>query len=224
MNQEIEPLKYRANQFYAGAMIIKVATQEDLQKANSLRQAAKGLMDVIDDFFRPMHRKAKESVDEISANWKAHRAPVDNADMHLKLEMNSFVARVEKERVEALEKARLAAEAEAKRKADDDALLAAASKLEEEGKKEEAEKIIEEATKEVAIPVPPPLPPPPAPKAQGMAVRHDWKWRVVNEDLIPRPFLMLDGVKITRHVKEHKGETQIPGIEAYLEAGVVTKE
>jgi hypothetical protein len=224
MNEQIEPLKFKALQFSQGALAVKVVNQEDLQKASSLRQAAKGLMAVIDDFFRPMYSKAKASLDEIKSNWTSHLEPVQGADAHLKLEMNMYVAGVERLRREAEQKARQAAEEEAKRKAEAEDRFLAALKAEEEGNKEEAEKIIEEATKEIAV-APEPLPPPsPAPKAQGMSVRHDWKWRVVNEDLVPRAFLMLDGVKITRHVKEHKGETQIPGIEPYLEPGVVTKE
>lgn len=224
MIEQIEPLKYKAVQFSHGAMAVRVTSQADLEKANNLRQTAKMIIKMINEFFSPMHVKAKESVNEIKAKWDDHLRPVESADLYLRNEMSVYVAKVEKEGLEAEEKIRAAAEAEVKRKAEEEAQLQAALKAEEEGRKEDAEKIIEKAAKEIAPSQPPPPLPPPSPKFKGMQIRHDWKWRAIDESAVPRLFLMLDGAKITRYVKEHKDKAQIPGIEVYLETGVATRD
>lgn len=69
-----------------------------------------------------------------------------------------------------------------------------------------------------------PLPPAPAlPQTGDQTIRDHWKYRVIDLDLVPRPFLCLDDTMVGNYVQEHKGETQIPGIEVYNEPIVAQK-
>ena len=56
------------------------------------------------------------------------------------------------------------------------------------------------------------------PTLQGVASRRIWKFRIVDENKIPREYLMPDEKKIGQYVRDEKlpGEV-IPGIEAYSE-------
>jgi hypothetical protein len=56
------------------------------------------------------------------------------------------------------------------------------------------------------------------PKVAGISMRENWKFRIVNEKLIPREYLKVDDVKIGAIVRALKGATNIPGIEAYNES------
>lgn len=39
-----------------------------------------------------------------------------------------------------------------------------------------------------------------------------WKWTLLDIDMIPREFMMIDTKALDAHVKAKKGETRVPGI------------
>lgn len=51
-------------------------------------------------------------------------------------------------------------------------------------------------------------------------IRGNWKFKVLDSNLVPREFLMVDEVKIGKHVREHKEKASIPGIETFVEKGM----
>jgi len=55
---------------------------------------------------------------------------------------------------------------------------------------------------------------PTASKAQGVTLRDNWSFEIVDESLIPREFLKPDEVKIRSVVIAQKDKTNIPGIKA----------
>jgi hypothetical protein len=56
-----------------------------------------------------------------------------------------------------------------------------------------------------------------APKVKGISTRKKWSYEVVDIALVPREYLMLNGVAIGGVVRALKGETNIPGIRVVSE-------
>ena len=75
-----------------------------------------------------------------------------------------------------------------------------------------AEQILEEPVAAPVVHVPPA-----APKLAAVSARKVWKYRVVNEALIPRQYLTVDHAAIGRVVSALGGRAKIPGIEVYEE-------
>jgi hypothetical protein len=61
------------------------------------------------------------------------------------------------------------------------------------------------------------------PKVEGISGRQVWKFRIINPALIPREYLIPDERKIGQIVRAMKGETRIPGVEAYAEESVAVR-
>ena len=120
---------------------------------------------------------------------------------------------------------------EAERKAEEDRLMEAAAAAEKAGNQKQAEELAaaavevgETIAQEAAVIaaesvyVPPVVIPKTVPKmAGGPVYRTIWKFRIVNEALIPRQFMMPNEVKIGGVVRSLKKESNISGIEVYEE-------
>jgi hypothetical protein len=63
-------------------------------------------------------------------------------------------------------------------------------------------------------------PPPAVAKTQGVGYTPEWGFKITNEALIPREYLMVDEKKIRAVVKAMKKLTNIPGVEAVEGTGV----
>jgi len=130
------------------------------------------------------------------------------------------IRRVEEERLRREQREREAAEAVRLRKEAEDRALAEAQWAVELGDRDLAEAILDAP---VVVEAPAPVPvivPSAVQRTQGVAARTTWKFRIENEALIPREYLMADEKKIGGIVRAMKGATRIPGVVAYEEAGV----
>lgn len=58
-------------------------------------------------------------------------------------------------------------------------------------------------------------------KATG--TRDNWKWRAIDEDKIPRSYLVPDAARLDYEAKSKKGAASVPGIEFYNEPIVVVR-
>lgn len=56
----------------------------------------------------------------------------------------------------------------------------------------------------------------------GVQQRTIWKWRVTDPALVPDEYKVIDSAKVTAQVNEHKGNTAIPGIEAYADTSIAS--
>jgi len=99
-----------------------------------------------------------------------------------------------------------------------------AARAEIERVQREAEVKAKEQAKATGVPVQAVVvftPPPPAvPKATGIGFTPEWGFRITDESLIPREYLMVDEKKIRAVVKAMKKQTNIPGVEAIEGTGV----
>ena len=61
------------------------------------------------------------------------------------------------------------------------------------------------------------------PKVKGISSQDVYKWRIVNEDLIPKQYLMVNEKLINQIIKQTNGSFSIPGIEITKEKSVRVK-
>lgn len=61
------------------------------------------------------------------------------------------------------------------------------------------------------------------PKIDGQYKRDNWRAKVVNPDLVPKEFWIVDEKALDRVAKLTKGETEVPGIEFWNDFSIVTK-
>jgi len=56
----------------------------------------------------------------------------------------------------------------------------------------------------------------------GVSTRTVWKWKLVDVNLVPREYWVIDAARVQEHVDRFKGQSQIPGIEAFPETGITS--
>ena len=53
--------------------------------------------------------------------------------------------------------------------------------------------------------------------------RDNWKWRIVDQSIIPREYMVVDNAQLTAIAKRHHDQKTIPGIEFYNEPTMSTR-
>lgn len=101
---------------------------------------------------------------------------------------------------------------EALRKQQEEEAMREAEALQNAGDAEGAEAVISQAA---ASPAPAVVIPSNVPKVFGKSSREVWTYRIENESLIPREYLVPDSAKIGGVVRALKANAKIPGIKAY---------
>jgi len=154
-------------------------------------------------------------LDRDIAGYRAEQArirqeAVDKArrqeEERLRLEQEAFRKAEEKERQarEATERAAREENAAARRKAQEEAARAQA----------EADRIIAKAAAEEKKLEPVAVVPEKVAN-DGLAMRDNWTFEIVDPAVIPRDFLLIDEVKIGKVVRAARGEIQIPGVRIF---------
>lgn len=202
-----EPLNIFVQQVAKGKAALnaieKVEDKPTLEKGAELLNKAKMLSDAInrkvEDICRPL-KDAKADIDEIMKAIKAHgaevNAPIMEAAKSLQGKLVSY-------------NSKLREEAERVRRVNDEMVAEARQKAIEAARAEE------KAGNEPA-PVPVvvnTIPVVEAPKLKGLTTY--WKHEVVDVNLVPKEYLMVDTAKVTAAVKG--GCREIPGIRIYPE-------
>ena len=200
------------------AQTVQVVNEESQVQASSLLLTVTAIRKEIADTFKPMKDAAHRAHRTICEQEKTLDLPLAEAEKALKDRIGAYVfdqqrlaRQVEEElRRAELERARLASEKEAIEQALSDAVS-----LEAQGNIEAAEAIL-------ADPAPVPLryaaPASVAPRmasVAGVTTRTDWDFRVINEALIPREYVLLNESAIRNVGKATKGKARIPGIEFF---------
>ena len=171
---------------------VKAAEIEELQKGitRPLNEALKRARDL---FRRPLDylERAENSLRKVRLIWQNDQ---------------------EAKRLEAESKLRELArkEEEKKRKA----LEVRIEKAEEKGDTEKAELLRE---KQAEVFVPAPIVESQVQKTEGIGIRKMWKFRIADESLIPREYLIPDSVKIGKMVRASGGTVKIAGVEVFSE-------
>ncbi len=121
--------------------------------------------------------------------------------------------REERRKAEEIQ-AKLRAEAEAKARKERERFETQALKAIDKGNEEKAEQLIEKAE---AVQIFTPVVQIPVHKSQGTSVREVWKYRIVDEKLIPREYLIVNEKLLGSMAKSSHDVVKVPGVEFYSE-------
>jgi hypothetical protein len=194
---------------------ITVETAEDYEMACSFLTLIAARRKQVSETFGPIVQKAHAAWQEAIAQRKKFLDPLNDAELNVKRKVSTW--RIEQERARKAEEDRLAAIA--KREADERALEEAAA-LAANGEKELADMVLQEAA---AAPAPVVVVAPSVPKQESIAKKTTWRFRIVDEALIPREFLSPDEVKIGAIVRSRKNLVKIPGIQVFADESVAVR-
>lgn len=199
---------------------ITVRTMDELVAANELLIGVKKLRRKIDDEFNPGIAQAHEHHKFLVAQKKRFTDPLDAAEWVIKPKIRDFMVEQDRLRLQAEREAELSRQAQEKAA---EKISDRANELIEEGKLTQADKVIERGVEKLeTMKAQAPLIPPKA-EAEGLSVRENWKWRVIDEALVPRKFLMLDEKKLTAYARAMKHQAHEPGLEFYPEKSVASR-
>jgi hypothetical protein len=173
---------------------LEVKDEETLGIANKAIVRIKNLKKEVTDHFGPDIKAANDLHKSLLKKRNVFLDPLNQAEKALNPKITGYLRELERIRQDAIRKAR---EEEATREA--------------------------EARKAPLLAPPPPAPVldiPEAPKLDGIHLRANWKWKVVDFDKIPRMHLTTNDKEINAIVTLMKEKTDIPGIEVYKEESI----
>jgi hypothetical protein len=209
MTQETE-LKTQALTFFERTKNIQIKTPGDFRDAGELqvliKQRIKQVVEFCADSIELAHKAHKAAL----AQEKAMLEPYEQAKAILDPQIKAHLRNEEKKRFELEAQIR-----EANRRQQEEERLRQAVALEQAGRKDEAEVALIQP-----IFTPPVILAKAVPKVEGMSSRKVWKFKISNEALLPREFLVPDTVKIGQVVRAMKGVTNIAGVEVFEDLAV----
>ena len=193
---------------------LEVTDKVSADRASEIIVAGKKLIKAIKDYFDPMKKAADEAKRRILETERQELSKIEPVVADLSAKVSRWLADEERRRREA---------EEARRRAERDRLmleaeLAMKAKEAERIKNESERRVFEDqvineiAQREAELQPVPDVPT--MSKAQGVTLRDNWSFEIVDESLIPREFLKPDEVKIRSVVIAQKDKTNIPGIRA----------
>lgn len=191
-----------------------ISTQDDYEDAADGLKLVKLAGKKITDFFRPLKQKVDESKRALLDAERKLLGPLDQAEIKAKHAMLVW------------QKAQDAARQEEQRKlqsAVDERARVQRETLEFEAAFSTDQQLKAQAAAEAARVVAPLVTVPEAPKVAGVQTRKTWKCRVVNADLIPRDFLMIDQKKLDAYARAMREAAKVPGAEFWAEESLAVR-
>lgn len=160
----------------------------------------------VKEYWGPLVKKAHEMHKELKGKENGFMNPLKEVygDISSRASKYQSDKQAEAERKQREEEAR-------QRKIEEDKKLEEAESLQDQGRPEEAEAVLCEP---VNI-APPPLQS--APKVDKVSYTEYWSFRITNEALIPREFLIPDEKMLRQHAKTWKSKAKVAGVEFYCE-------
>ena len=206
-----------------------VKSAEDFKKVQArekeLIAARKNMTDPGDEqrrriveFFNPPLVVLKQIRYKIDGAMRSYRQVVEQKRQEQERKLQEQARREEERKRKALEEqARKQEEkaAELRRK------MAEVDKKERQVLKEKAmlaeEKAEEKREMQEEVYVPAPIVPTQTPKIKGIAIRKNWKYRIVNIKLLPREFMIENDKMLGQYARSTKGKIPVAGVEFYCE-------
>ena len=189
------------------AKAITVTDNATMSRADDLIKSMRLVRKEIGLAFDPIIAKAFAAHKEAKAQKDRAELPLIQAEEYLKPQIKSYIAECEHKRQEEENRLRLDAQ-----KAEEERRLLEAIQLEKEGLQEESLAVLD-----TPAPIIMPTVERTTPKADMRLYRKVWKYRIVNEALIPREYLTPDLQKIGSLVRGFKEKFKVPGIQVYEE-------
>lgn len=231
MSTEVEVIRAEVLPIPDQAKMIVVRDAETFKKGNDFFLIIKGLRKRIAATFDPMEKaakeakaKAEESRKTIVAEREKLEAPLIAGENWINGQMTKYKLDQDRIRNEEANRLRLIAIQEEidRRKKVEEEKLAEAALMEKAGMKEESEQLVSEAIQENEAPITVKSSEPETPKVvmEGATLQTNWHFKIVNESIIPRPYMMPNEVKIGALVRsQHEKARSIlgAGIEIWSE-------
>lgn len=198
----------------------KIETEETLKRVNETKLGIRQLRNKIKAHFEPLRNLAYAPYKAILDKWKETEAPVQEAEKACDNLLSCYFAEQRRIREEA-ERKRL--EEIRKQKEEEDRKLREALEAESKGDIEKAEQLINE----VAIQeqeTKPTVTIPEKPKLNNVHSRVDYDFEIVDEQAIPRDYLIPNETLIRKMVKASQGKINIPGIKVIAKDTIVTRQ
>ena len=213
---EIQEVTEKALTITQQANAVTVTNEAQKKAAGELFLNVKSMMKAVDESFDPIITKAHQAHKEAVAQKKKHYEPLDAAAKYVKKIIGDYDTKLENER--KAEERRLAdiARKEAEEKAIQEAIESERQAKLNGATQEEAAAVAERVI-EQPVYVPPVVVPKAKEKISGMVFRETTKFRIKDESLIPRQFLIPDMVKIGGVVRSLGIQANIPGVEIWME-------
>jgi len=215
MKKDLEQIKLDALKYPDQAKELKIVDDISLHTASNFLVSIRKLRKEINEAFNPIIEKAHAAHKEALSTKKRFDQPLIEAELIVKPQISNYMAMLARKQREA---EAAAEKAEEEKRLKEEKQLAAAIEAEDSGDLKKRDEIMEEITPEVA-----PVEYATAPKLKGTSIRKIWKWRVIDINIIPREYLIVNPNMITTEMRKSKGDTNIPGIQVYSEDSVATR-
>lgn len=189
---------------------LAVTTDGQLLEAGEFLKLLRRIKNRIAETFDGPVKAAHAAHKAIVAARNEHEKPVTACEEIVKGKMSGYTA--EQERLRLAEESRLRVEA---RKAEEARVVEQAAQLEREGRADEAEALIERP-----IDTPPVVLAKTTPKVKGVTTRKIWKYRIVNESLVPRQYMIVNESALGSMARSLGAQAKVAGVEFYSEDSV----
>ncbi len=211
-DEQLIAFQKRAEVYYNKASLFVIVDNDSyLASAEDLKQI-KAQIKAIEDYRKSITDPINEQIKRIKAFFDVPINKLKEAEEVIKGAILKY--QKEQERIRLEEQARLREEAEKRRLE----LEQKAKKLEEQGKTEKAEEVKQQAETIIT-----PILANDTVKVAGISKMKVWKYRITNESLIPREYLIPNEKMLTQIAKSTKGALKIPGVEFYCEETIAAK-
>lgn len=201
----IEVIKAEVMPVAIDAAAMVVTNAEQYAVASEFLKTIKGAQKKVVDFFAPMKQKAHEAHKAITQQESATLKPLQDAETSLKRNLLTFYNEQERIRIEAQRK--LQAEADEAARKERERLEREASKLKTPELKaerlEQAASVIAPVVSVASV----------APVVSGQSIRKTWTAKVVNLELVPREWLVVNEKALDAFAKATKGAVKVAGVE-----------
>jgi len=207
---DAQQLVTQTEQDLAIAESFSISSNDGYAQAGEILKTIKGRYRDIENKRKDMTLPLDETKKRIMDFFRQPLERLASAERLIKGAMLSFTQ--EQERIRRLEEARIRELARLEQERRDRELEQRISQAQQDGDTAKAETLLATAT-EIATPVVLSQ----KPRVEGVKTMTRWKFRIVNEALIPREYLMPNERLLADTATKTKGSLEVPGVEFYPE-------
>ena len=214
INPQVEPtriqkIQKQSEQILDQSKLLSIFDPSSFDDASLFLKEIKAIQDEISNAFDPIIKAQHQAHKKSLETKRRYSLPLQKAEAIVKAKIKEY--HLEQERIRREQEAKLRHVA---KKAEEERLLQMAIEAEESGDTQEAEAML------AVSPIAPVISIPSQTDGNGIFYREVWKFRVINPDLVPDKYKILDERRIGAIVRALKDKTNIPGIEVYREKSV----
>ena len=206
LETEVKAIENESMALVAKATELQIKTIENYKVAVDFLQMVKGMQKKIAETFGPIVSKAYATWKEATEQRNRFAKPLTNAEAMVKSKMQEY----DREQQRIADEAQAKIDAQARKEREEAELRA--KNWEAKGNTVKAEQIRLQAESK-----PVPVVKKAVPKTEGIKYITDWKYEIIDINLIPKEYWTVDESKIARVVKATKGTLQILGLKIYSE-------